>query len=345
MFGTYRYCLALCVAISHLWSGMIGGPAAYAVWGFYCLSGFLMTLVLNERYGFSWSGFVTFLKNRSLRIYPSYYAVCLVMALIFLFLPETSVKFLPALQMPQSKTGWLFSLTLLTPPFQGALVHGSSALRVELWMYIVMALGLSRNVTTTAIWFTACAVNTWWLVNTGVEFVERYVFIIPCALAFSTGSLLYYIKRYLPPLTSPMWPLVSAGAWWGHVWMSRHFNGGPWQYGLYSSLIVSCFAILTLMNLKARELPKWISKTDKILGGLSYPIYLCHWGIGILVTYFFPSLTRENVWVFIISFPFVNALAFLLYKFIEEPIAALKTADSREAKPSPTSLVPTLAST
>ena len=34
MFGIYRYGLAFCVAISHLWGGMIAGPAAYAVWGF-----------------------------------------------------------------------------------------------------------------------------------------------------------------------------------------------------------------------------------------------------------------------------------------------------------------------
>jgi hypothetical protein len=29
------------------------GPAAYAFWGFYCLSGYLMTLILNEKYGLS----------------------------------------------------------------------------------------------------------------------------------------------------------------------------------------------------------------------------------------------------------------------------------------------------
>ena len=51
MFGIYRYSLAFCVAISHLWGGMIAGPAAYAVWGFYCLSGYLMTLILSEEGG------------------------------------------------------------------------------------------------------------------------------------------------------------------------------------------------------------------------------------------------------------------------------------------------------
>ncbi len=86
MFGIYRYCLAFCVAISHLWGGMIGGPAAYAVWGFYCLSGYLMTLILNEKYGFSPRGLAKFAVNRALRIYPAYYVVCVGMFLLFYFI-------------------------------------------------------------------------------------------------------------------------------------------------------------------------------------------------------------------------------------------------------------------
>ena len=49
--GTWRFFLALLVAISHLWADMVHGPAAYAVWGFFVLSGYLMTLVLTQKYG------------------------------------------------------------------------------------------------------------------------------------------------------------------------------------------------------------------------------------------------------------------------------------------------------
>ena len=96
----------VCVAISHLWGGMIGGPAAYAVWGFYCLSGYLMTLVLNEKYGFSPRGLARFAINRALRIYPAYYVVCTGMFLLFYFIPDTSARFLPNLQMPRTGQGW-----------------------------------------------------------------------------------------------------------------------------------------------------------------------------------------------------------------------------------------------
>ena len=106
MFGIYRYGLAFCVAISHLWGGMIAGPAAYAVWGFYCLSGYLMTLILNEKYGFSKRGLTNFAVNRLLRIYPAYYVVCAGMFLLFWFIPDTAARFLPLLHMPHTAQGW-----------------------------------------------------------------------------------------------------------------------------------------------------------------------------------------------------------------------------------------------
>ena len=70
MFGTYRYCLAHLVVLTHLasWPGV----GSYAVFGFYMLSGFLMSLILNERYGFSLQGLRGYAANRALRIYPPY---------------------------------------------------------------------------------------------------------------------------------------------------------------------------------------------------------------------------------------------------------------------------------
>ena len=73
MFGTYRFLLACLVLVTHLAGVRCAG--AYAVFGFYLLSGYLMTLVLNERYGFSPNGFGRYVANRALRIYPPYLAI------------------------------------------------------------------------------------------------------------------------------------------------------------------------------------------------------------------------------------------------------------------------------
>jgi peptidoglycan/LPS O-acetylase OafA/YrhL len=43
-----------------------------AVFAFYTLSGYLMTRVLNERYGFTAAGTAAFALNRVLRLWPVY---------------------------------------------------------------------------------------------------------------------------------------------------------------------------------------------------------------------------------------------------------------------------------
>ena len=57
------------------------------------------------------------------------------MLLLFTFVPETSAKFLPSLRMPRTAEGWRYSLLLMTAPDGNELLHGSMALRVELWFY------------------------------------------------------------------------------------------------------------------------------------------------------------------------------------------------------------------
>lgn len=50
MFGAYRLMLALFVAGAHFWVGFPQYLAVYAVWGFYSISGYLITRVLNDVY-------------------------------------------------------------------------------------------------------------------------------------------------------------------------------------------------------------------------------------------------------------------------------------------------------
>ena len=67
-FGTWRFLLAILVMITHLWASMLRGPAAYAVWGFFVLSGYLMTKVLREKYGFDSRGIIAYTLIASLGV-------------------------------------------------------------------------------------------------------------------------------------------------------------------------------------------------------------------------------------------------------------------------------------
>ena len=72
MLEVYRFVLALFVVQAHIpWSGGSGPLSQHAVFSFYVLSGFLMTLILNETYGFGAGNCARFWANRMLRLYPA----------------------------------------------------------------------------------------------------------------------------------------------------------------------------------------------------------------------------------------------------------------------------------
>jgi peptidoglycan/LPS O-acetylase OafA/YrhL len=87
--GTLRVLLAISVIMAHLgtaygWN-LVGGPAA--VQSFFIISGFYMSLILNEKYVGQAHSFKLFITNRFLRLYPIYLVVltitvitCLVIA-------------------------------------------------------------------------------------------------------------------------------------------------------------------------------------------------------------------------------------------------------------------------
>lgn len=128
--GSWRFLLAFFVAISHLYKDMIGGPAAYSVWGFFVLSGFLMTEILKNKYGFGLNGLKQYGFNRFLRIYPLYYLSLIIGILTLYLLAKYNIepKILnPQFYYPESLYSWFVNISLLPLP------HGE----VHLYLYQV----------------------------------------------------------------------------------------------------------------------------------------------------------------------------------------------------------------
>ena len=136
--------------------------------------------------------------------------------------------------------------------------------------------------------------------------------------------MIYHVRNWLPVIKTP-WAAVSAAAiWWLHVWLTQNIPGGPWVYGLYSSLLVSAFAMVTLMRLEPRSLSPWMARVDRFFGNLSYPMYLCHWGVGIVVIGLVENVSRADVSVFLMAFPVINIVSFALYACVEHPLQSWK---------------------
>ena len=69
-------------------------------------------------------------------------------------------------------------------------------------------------------------------------------------------------------------------------------------------------------------------KADRFFGNLSYPMYLCHWGVGIVVFGLFHIKTRSSLRIFAIGFPLVNIISYLIYAYVEHPLQSWKLSSS-----------------
>ena len=75
--GILRILLAISVVLSHSSSifrvSFVGGPLA--VQAFFIISGFYMSLILNEKYIGVNNSYKLFISNRFLRLYPMYWVI------------------------------------------------------------------------------------------------------------------------------------------------------------------------------------------------------------------------------------------------------------------------------
>src|SRR2546422_6427837 len=79
--GLYRLILSLTVVLFHF-GGLPGLSAGIAVWGFFCLSGYLMALVIDQAYGPGAAGAARFWLNRALRLAPVFAVYFLLTAIL-----------------------------------------------------------------------------------------------------------------------------------------------------------------------------------------------------------------------------------------------------------------------
>ena len=150
MLDLYRFALAVFVVQAHIpWPPASGPLSQHAVFSFYVLSGFLMTLILNETYGFGPSNFVRFWSNRFLRLYPAYIIVVAITALYMLLVSPLSE--LQTVAFPQGFSGWVANLAMfgmagpeISPRSADNFIPNAWSLSVELFCYLLLSLYFAR---------------------------------------------------------------------------------------------------------------------------------------------------------------------------------------------------------
>jgi peptidoglycan/LPS O-acetylase OafA/YrhL len=313
--GTWRFFLAFVVAISHLWAGMIDGPAAYAVWGFFVLSGYLMTLVLSTKYAVAPAGLRQFATNRLLRIYPSFIAagalgIATILALRPLDIVPAGLN--PQFMLPQNSSEWLSNLAMF--PFvaqQGLPVPVAAALFVEVWAYALMPwFAGSRGAALLGLALAVCANLQF---GFGMStFVARYCGFATALMPFAAGAVVCHYRDTLHRFAAPA-PSILCWCVHGLYWL--HDEYWPWTYGLWFSIPLSAWVVVSLAEVKSGPM-------DKVAGELSYPIYLLHTTVA---AWFLPCFGfGRGFSFFAVSFAVTLLASWVLLLLVDRPIQRLR---------------------
>lgn len=278
MFGTYRTLLALTVVFVHF-SQIAELSGLYAVFGFFVLSGYLMTLIMNESYGYTRKGIAAFTVNRFLRIYPIYWFALLIAVGILLLIQGKIWKGGSNFFMPENAFQWFQNIALVLKHSSAPqIIQPAWTLTVELFFYVCIGLGLSRNRTITLVWLAGSIAYTLYLLGSGAADYSRFFTLGAASMPFALGASLYHwrdeLNQRFPALNqSLLLPIVLFAIYLANISLS-HVLGVHEVIGFYLNIGL-CALMLASLNLRT-QMPGVSHKADSLLGDLSYPIYLIH---------------------------------------------------------------------
>lgn len=354
--GLIRILLALAVVAGHvgpIWKlEMVGGRVA--VESFFIISGFYMSLILNEKYIGKNSSYKLFISNGLLRLYPVYWAV-----LICTLLTSVTIAVISRGQHLEKFEGYLavqpnffsFGYIILTNLF----IFGQD---------IVMFLGIHANngtlFFTSNFWKTSPGLYTFLFIpqawTLGVElafylvapFIVRRKPLLVISLIVLSLVLRLYIYDYQglqkDPWTYRFFPtemmfflfgylsfrillqvqkvkiprVISMSAWLLVVVFTLSYSFIPdFKFDAFPfSVKEICYFITIILSIPILFNFLKKNKLDSKIGELSYPVYICH-NLVALVIYTVPGTFLDRSWLITLA---VLVFSYLLNRWIAEPI-------------------------
>lgn len=313
----------------------------YAVFGFYILSGYLMTLIMHKNYGFTADGIKKYALNRFLRIFPIYWvSIIFSLGLILLVGEKFTSSYHDNIFFP-SGLEWFFNLFIIFPLRDAArLTPPAWALTVELFFYVCIGLGLSKRKNVVLWWFFLSVLYHLVVNLLGLDAVYKYNLITAASLPFATGALIYHYRselgRVFSKFSNMRWSLglhallILIFLNW-YIGYLTHELVGPFYYVNYG-----LNAIMIVALKERRSLPLVSRKLDAWMGEFSYPIYLTHLQVGMVVAIFLGwfglAVKRPAPILFFISIPALLLGAWLLTITVSRPIDSVRERVKKRIK-------------
>ena len=77
------------------------------------------------------------------------------------------------------------------------------------------------------------------------------------------------------------------------------------------------------MQVRRRDLPRWAARTDRVLGDLSYPVFLCHFPIAAWVIHFGLAPARGPLTLLVAAIG-SSMFAWLVHTALESPVNGVR---------------------
>jgi peptidoglycan/LPS O-acetylase OafA/YrhL len=347
--GTFRFLLALAVAIDHA-NGLFGNrmiSGLFAVQSFYVVSGFLIAHILTRKYPDTREGLWLFYSNRALRIFIPYWTVLAVTVLASLFawfavgnafnigpwltrfsaLDASAQAFLILANLlisGQDLSLWLvvdggrlsFAFNALTDPRTAIafnIVTPAWTVALELIFYAIAPFLVRRRTAVLLVIFVAVQFSRFYCYRAGFYNSALDYRFFPFELAlFVLGILSHRLYLSIEQLVSDRAAVIVTGILGVSVVLypqSRYLLDHQYQYYLLVSFALPFLFVFT----RRRAL-------DGFMGELSYPIYLVHWPVQQFVSGLTDPAVPFGGWYSVCSVGLSLVAALVLARMVVAPL-------------------------
>ena len=318
--GLVRFILALLVLLSHFSSFFMLGK--YAVCGFFILSGYWISLMYDKKYSLKENQISVFYISRLWRIFPMFYFFSILGLIVTLeFYPDfpsviMSLDFWPKISAFSS------NLFILGNAFPKHRILGPSwSLEVEILFYLLfpfIALVIKKNkfnvIILTILFFL---ISVYIILNYKTQFEYNG---LPYIFLFLFGVLAYNYHLTFPKKLEVFSAAVFILILLFNYTMSslHHALMEDGTYFNFITLLLVVFSIPTLINsVYIKTNPK-----DKLLGDLSFIVYLCHWvwieAYYVLIHGQHPAIVKFGYSIAVFAITAITS--YLAYIYLDRPI-------------------------
>ncbi len=354
--GILRVLLATAVVLQHVGSlhGWTMTGTVVSVQTFYIVSGFYMALILSEKY-VGRGSYSLFITNRFLKIFPIYWGILLltlgvsaafyatrqtawfaqplldsldslstgargflIVANIIVF-GQDAVMFLAA--GPSGELTFTSNFRETSPQlFNMLLVPQAWTLALELMFYLIAPLLVRQNtgklIALAALSLMLRVFNYRMLGWNDDPWTYRF---FPTEILFFVAGMLSY-RLYLG-VRHRVTPALAWSGWLVVIMLTttfQFFPGGSVKWAAYYGLVTLC---LPLIFVASRNL-----RSDRLLGEMSYPVYLSHLFVFGLATSLFAVSDEATRWLTIVC---TFGLSYLLVRYLAKPLDDFRQARVR----------------